>query len=114
MVSHEVTVLSQSRAEVKSFSVNDKVIKNVQGYRFIEAKKNLTQGEKFLSKIDGYSELEQSLTQAQSLPKYEQLLEVIQSKSLKFKDYVRGRSQSIEKQLVDLFSYQNHKLKLLL
>lgn len=102
MVSNEVTVLSQSRAEVRNFSVKDKVIKNSQSYRFVEAKKNIAESEKFLSKIEGFSDLEQSLTQAQSLPKYEQLLEVIQSKSLKFKDYVRGRSQSIEKQLIDL------------
>lgn len=102
MVTNEVTVLSLSRAEVRNFSVQDKIIKNSQSYRFIEAKKNLTESEGFLSKIDNFSDLEQSLTQAQSLPKYEQLLEVIQSKSLKFKDYVRGRSQSIERQLVDL------------
>ena len=102
MVSHEVTALSSSKAEVNNFSVSDKIIKNVKSYRFVEAKKNLTSNETFLARIEGFSDLEQSLTQAQVLPKYEQLLEVIQSKSLKFKDYIRGRSQTIERQLADL------------
>ena len=39
MISHEVTALSSSQAEINNFSVSDKIIKNIKSYRFVEAKK---------------------------------------------------------------------------
>ena len=52
MISHEVTALSSSQAEINNFSVSDKIIKNIKSYRFVEAKKNLTSSEDFLVRIE--------------------------------------------------------------
>lgn len=100
--SKKVNKLAQSRALLQHFSLQEKIIQNIDSYRFTEVRKTLDDNRHFLSEVKGFNALEESIVYAQSLPRYGQLLDVIETKTKKFADYTKGKTSNIENQLEDL------------
>ena len=98
----EVSELTMSQAKVENYSISEEISKKLKNFEFGKAKKNLIDHKAFLNNVLGYSELEDSITQSQTYPKYEQLLQVVRDKNKKFRSYIASRSKAIDKQLVDL------------